>query len=261
MRQLVYDLPTRLFHWLFAGLFLTAFIIAKTIDDDSIIYSYHMIAGLTLSFLVVLRLLWGVVGTEHARFSGFALNPKDLLGYFKGILEGSKKKWAGHNPASSWAAIAMFVMILGLGFTGYNMVSGPNKEDFEDAHELLANGMIIFVILHVLGIILHTIRHKEMIALSMVDGKKADVAENEKINSAKPIIATIFLALALSFGIHLLKNFDTTTRTLTVFGTHLQLGENEEGEGAAGEGKEGANKEQDEKTNIKTTKRTIKFLK
>jgi hypothetical protein len=197
--------------------------------------------------LVVLRLHWGGVGTEHARFSGFALNPKDLLGYFKGILEGSKKKWAGHNPASSWAAIFMFAMILGLGFTGYNMVSGPNKEDFEDAHELLANGMIIFVILHVLGIILHTIRHKEMIALSMVDGKKADVAENEKINSAKPIIATIFLALALSFGIHLLKNFDTNTRTLTVFGNQLQLGENEEGEGAAGEGKEGANNEQDDK--------------
>ena len=105
MRQhLVYDLPTRIFHWLFAGLFLTAFVIAKTIDDESAIYSWHMLAGLTLSFVVVLRILWGFFGTQHARFSGFALNPMDLLSYFKGILTGEKRRWAGHNPASSWAA-------------------------------------------------------------------------------------------------------------------------------------------------------------
>ena len=112
-RQLVYDLPTRLFHWLFAGLFLTAFVIAKTIDDDSSWFSFHSLAGLTLGFLVILRIVWGIFGTQHARFSNFALNPKDLLAYFKGILSGEKKEMGRtqsglelgchHNDAfSSW---------------------------------------------------------------------------------------------------------------------------------------------------------------
>jgi cytochrome b len=57
-RQLVYDLPTRLFHWVFAGLFLIGFIIAKTIDDDSSWFDYHSLAGLSLGFLVVLRIIW-----------------------------------------------------------------------------------------------------------------------------------------------------------------------------------------------------------
>ncbi|MBK7963783.1 MAG: cytochrome b/b6 domain-containing protein [Bdellovibrionales bacterium] len=173
MRQhLVYDLPLRLFHWLFAGLFLIGFIIAKTVDDESVLFNYHSLAGLTLGFLVLLRVVWGVFGTKHARFSGFALNPKDLVSYFLGILAGEKKRWAGHNPASSWAGLIMMLMALGLAVTGYLMASGSENELLEDFHELLANGFIVVVGLHVVGIGIHTIRTRELIGLSMIDGKK-----------------------------------------------------------------------------------------
>ena len=60
----VYDLPTRLFHWLFAGLFLSAFLIAKVIDDDSPSYSYHMLLGVILGMIVFLRIIWGFVGSK-----------------------------------------------------------------------------------------------------------------------------------------------------------------------------------------------------
>ncbi len=96
---LIYDLPTRLFHWLFSGLFLLSFAIAKTIDDESLVFSYHMLSGLVLGSLVVWRLIWGFVGSEHARFSGFSLNPLHLKDYFLGILSGSKIRWPGHIPA------------------------------------------------------------------------------------------------------------------------------------------------------------------
>lgn len=229
MRQhLVYDLPTRLFHWLFTGLFLTAFIIAKTIDDESVWFDYHSLAGLTLGFLVILRILWGLFGTKHARFSGFALKPIDLIKYFKGILAGEKRRWAGHNPASSWAGIVMMVMALGLATTGYLMTSGPNKETFEDVHELLANGFIIVVVLHVAGIILHTIRYQEMIALSMIDGRKADVAIDQTIPSSKSTFGILLFGLVVAFGLHLFKNYDSQTQALQFFGTTLQLGEYEE---------------------------------
>jgi cytochrome b len=237
MRQhLVYDLPTRLFHWQFAGLFLTAFIIAKTIDDDSAWFNYHSLAGLTLGFLVLLRILWGLFGTKHARFSGFALKPLELVNYFKGILIGEKRRWAGHNPASSWAGIVMMVMALGLATTGYLMTSGPNKETFEDVHELLANGFIVVVVLHVAGIILHTIRYQEMIGLSMIDGRKADVAIDQTIPSSKSIFGILLVGLVLAFGLHLFNNYDSQTQSLQFFGTTLELGEHEENERTKNEG-------------------------
>ncbi len=226
-RQLVYDLPTRLFHWIFAGLFLTGFIIAKTVDDDSSWFNYHSLAGLTLGFLVLLRIVWGVLGTRHARFSSFALNPTDLVSYFRGIISGEKKRWAGHNPASSWAAIIMMTFALGLAVTGYLMTSGPDKETFEDIHELFANGFIIVVVLHVAGIVLHTIRHQEIIGLSMVDGKKVDIASDQRISSSKSPFGILLIGLVVAFGLHLFKNYDAQNRTLQFFGTTLNLGENE----------------------------------
>jgi cytochrome b len=229
MRQhLVYDLPTRLFHWLFAGLFLTGFIIAKTVDDESTWFNYHSLAGLTLGFLVLLRILWGLFGTKHARFSGFALNPTELVNYLKGIMTGNKMRWAGHNPASSWAGLTMMFLALGLAVTGYLMTSGPNKESFEDAHELFANGFIIIVVLHIAGIVLHTFRHKEMIGLSMIDGKKEDVAMDQTISSSKTPFGILLVGLVVAFGLHLFKNYDSQSRSLLFFGTTLELSGNQD---------------------------------
>ena len=248
MRQhLVYDLPTRLFHWLFSGLFLIGFIIAKTVDSESLWFSYHSLAGLTLGFLVLLRIVWGIFGTKHARFSGFALNPLDLISYFKGILTGEKRKWAGHNPASSWATIIMMLFALGLAITGYLMSSGPNKETFEDIHELFANGFIIVVVLHIAGIVLHTIRYKELIGLSMVDGKKEDIS-SDQIISSRSAFGILLVALIVAFGLNLFKNFNGQNRTLQFFGTTLQLNENEENEGSEGGEGHGKDKEEDEES-------------
>lgn len=235
-KKLVYDVPTRLFHWIFAALFLTSFVIAKTIEDDTSLFTYHMISGLVLAFWVLLRIIWGFVGTKHARFSGFSLNPLDAISYFKGILTGDKRRWAGHNPASSWAGLIMMGLALGLAITGYLMTSGPNKEDFEDIHELFANGFIVVVVLHVAGIVLHTLRHREMIGLSMIDGKKADVSVGDEISSSQTGVGVLFLGLLIVFSVQLFANYDTTNRSLNFFGTNLQLGESENESGASSQG-------------------------
>lgn len=227
-RSLVYDLPTRIFHWLFVALFVTAFVIAKTIDDESVTFSYHMIAGMTLSFLVVLRIIWGLVGTKHAKFSGFALNPTDLIGYATGFFSGSKRRWAGHNPASSWAAVIMMTLALCLGITGYRMATGPENHDMKEVHETLATLFLIVALTHIAGIIVHTIRHKELIGLSMVDGKKDNLGSGQTIGDPKNLVGIIGLAAVLAWATMLLVKFDPSTRSLSLFGTHLQLGENEE---------------------------------
>lgn len=227
--QLVYDLPMRLFHWLFASLFIAAFWIAKTVDDESATFAYHMLAGLLLCFTVLLRILWGFIGTKHSRFSSFALHPRDLISYFTTMLSGEKRKWAGHNPASSWASLAMFGFALALGVTGYLMSSGQ-KETFEDVHELLANGFLIVTLMHVAGVILHSIRHRDRIAVSMISGMKNEVAQMDSIPSSRPVAAILFITLVVAFTLFLARNFDQQKQTLNFFGTTLQLGENEDDE-------------------------------
>ena len=222
----IYDLPTRIFHWIFASLFVVAFFIAKNVDDESPIFSYHMFAGLMLGFIVSLRLLWGVIGTKYARFSSFALHPSDLAYYIKGVLIGSKKKWPGHNPASSWAAIIMFALAIALGITGLLMTSG-DKEIYEDVHEILANAFLITVLLHIAGVILHAFRHQDAIILSMIDGKKQNDMDTNSIKTTSPIFATIFILLIMIFGIYLFKNYSAQNGTLNLFGTKFLLSESE----------------------------------
>lgn len=227
MTTRIYDLPTRIFHWLFAGSFLTAFTIANTVDDESTNFAYHMLAGLVMGFIVLWRILWGFIGSTHARFSDFSLNPHSLLQYGKGVLTGTGRLWAGHNPASSWAAIIMIVLALGLAVTGYLMANGRAGERFEDLHELLANAFIGVVILHVAGVILHTLQHKDALGNSMVTGHKSGLQASTQSVSSHPIVAMIAVLLTLSFAGYLLQNYDATNGSLKLFGTTLQLNENE----------------------------------
>lgn len=227
-KQLVYDLPTRVFHWLFAGLFATAFLIAKTVDGESVVFTYHMFAGLLLGFAVLLRLLWGIVGTKHSRFASFPLHPRELVIYFRAMFSGDKRKWAGHNPASSWAALAMFVFALGLGVTGILMASG-RKEAFEDVHELLANGFLVCVLLHVAGVIVHALRHRDAIWLTMLDGRKRAIPAVENVK-ARPAIGVLFLGLVMLFGLYLRSGYDNGSGKLHILGATLQLGDEEHDE-------------------------------
>lgn len=230
MRKLVYDAPTRVFHTLFSALFLCAFIVAKTVDHESGLFPAHMLIGMTISFLVILRILWGFLGTRHARFTGFALNPKDLIAYLKGVFSGDKKRWAGHNPASSWAALIMMALALSLGLTGYLMVSS-GVEAYEDIHEILANTFMVVVVLHIAGVVFHSIRHRDWIALSMFEGRKEGVADSEQISDEKNAFGILLVALVAAFAIFLISGYDRDARNLTLFGTTLQLGEVHESDG------------------------------
>ena len=97
----VYDAPTRLFHWLFAGLFLGAFAIAKLTDDESAFFSQHMLLGMLLTALTLLRILWGVVGSRYARFTSFPLNPKRLIEYFRDILTSKRNRHLAQDRKST----------------------------------------------------------------------------------------------------------------------------------------------------------------
>lgn len=229
MRQvLVYDLPTRLFHWLFAGFFITAFAISNLVDDDSARFSLHMLAGLGMVFVVALRLIWSLVGTRHARLGDLALNPGHLIAYLKGMFFGGNRRWIGHNPASSWAAVAMVGLALGLGTTGYLMATGGENDSIKDLHELMANAFLVVVLLHIGGVVVHVLRHRDHLESSMVSGRKQALASDQLPVRAFPVAGFAFVLLTGLFMAYLLQNHDAQARTLDLFGTTLQLGENED---------------------------------
>jgi cytochrome b len=138
-RILVWDLPTRLFHWLLAGSFVAAFAIANVVDDDSSTFAVHMLLGAVMGLMVVLRVLWGFVGSRYARFGSFAFGPGDVLAYLKGTVSGEGKRYIGHNPGSSVAIWAMLGLTLGLGVSGALM---STNEALEEVHEVLAYALL-----------------------------------------------------------------------------------------------------------------------
>jgi len=223
----VYDLPTRFFHWLFAFLFLGAYLIAEIVDDENPLFTLHMMAGLTIGFMLILRILWGFVGTTYARFSSFKLNPIEFIQYLKNAVVKKTKRYLGHNPASSYAAVIMFICAAGLAITGIAMTNGGENDFYEETHELLANIFLITVIAHVGGIIYHQFKHRDSLWSSMLDGKKEALPEKIGITNSKRFAGILFLILTLTWTGFLYSRYDSTNQVLDIFGQELILGEEE----------------------------------
>ncbi|PIP96006.1 MAG: cytochrome b [Bdellovibrio sp. CG12_big_fil_rev_8_21_14_0_65_39_13] len=224
-KSISYDLPLRIFHFLFAVLFITSFSIAKFVDDESILYTFHMISGILMTFIIILRVFWGFFGSKFSKFSSFQLKPSLLVKYLKSIVIGESKRYLGHNPASSYAAIAMFLLTIALFLSGLFMVKGVNKHFFEEVHELSANTFIVLVIVHIAGVLFHQFRHDDGLITSMFNGQKNAVFGEVGISSTKRFVAFLFIALFVMFSLYLKMNFNFEKQSLNLFGTHLQLGE------------------------------------
>ena len=223
-RILVWDLPIRLFHWILTGSFVAAFIIALTIGHRNPLFAVHMLLGGVMAFMVLLRIIWGFVGSRWARFDSFVMRPAEILGYLGGIFTGHARRYTGHNPGSSLAAYLMFGLLIGLAVTGLMLGNGAG-DAVEELHELMAWAMVLVVGAHLLGILVHTFRHRENIAASMVDGrKKADPAG--AIASTRPVVALVFLILTAVWTVSLVTNYDAEARRLSLplVGVVMDLG-------------------------------------
>jgi cytochrome b len=232
-RVLVWDLPVRIFHWLLAVSFLAAWVIAVSADDESRVFALHSALGLFIGALVVFRLVWGAIGTRHARFSGFTYRLVDLQAYLKGVLQGPAREFVGHNPASAYATYAMLILLVGLIATG--LLLGSGKEFVEELHEVLAHSMLALAAIHVLGVAVHTVLRRDPIALGMVDGHKRGVA-SDAIRSARPASALALGVLLVWWAGGLWRGYDPVARTLTlpILGATVSAGEREHegGEGS-----------------------------
>lgn len=228
--QLIWDLPVRLWHWLLTGSFIAAAVISLAIGEDSSLFPYHSILGLVMVLMVVLRLIWGVIGTRHARLGALAFAPSALLSYLRGVAFGGAPRFAAHNPGAAYATIAMLVLILVIGGTGLALSQGNDR--VKELHELGVYALLAVAGAHILGVIAHTLRHREAIALSMIHGRKT-ASPADAIRSSRPLAALLFLLIVGAWGFGLVRAYDPAaqTTTLPLTGLVLRLGEEAESGG------------------------------
>ncbi|WP_456473547.1 cytochrome b/b6 domain-containing protein [Desulfolithobacter sp.] len=224
---LIWDSPTRIFHWFFAGGFIISAMIALTFDEHSPLFPYHAIFGLIIFLMVVLRVLWGFAGSSYARFDSFAFSFTSVLNYLKEALRGGGKKYVGHNPGSAYTIFSMLIMTIGLAITG--IMLGTGNEWVEETHELLAYAMISVVVLHIMGVLFHMIRHRENIIAAMIHGKK-EAEAHEAISSSHSVIGFIFLVLTGVWSWGLYSNYDPSMHSirLPIAGIQLRVDEIED---------------------------------
>lgn len=193
-RVLVWDAPVRVFHWLLAASFIGAFVTAESERWRLV----HVTLGYTVGGLVLFRLLWGLVGTRHARFAAFVRGPRAVAGYLRSLLSGTPQHTVGHNPAGALAIVGLLggaLLLVGSGWATYNDL-GPGF--LEDLHEGLGNGLLALVLVHVLGVIVSSRLHGENLVRAMVTGHKQGTPE-EGIRHAWRSLAVLMLAAVLGF--------------------------------------------------------------
>lgn len=165
---LVWDFPTRAFHWMLA----LSFALAYLTSESERFFGIHLMSGITLAGLIVFRLLWGIAGTRYARFSALPLAPAAVIRYLKSLLGPKPEHYVGHNPAGSIAIVLLLVLGLASALSGLAMYLELAGDGLEDVHEFAANAMLAVVLIHIAGVVVSSFLHRENLVGAMLSGYK-----------------------------------------------------------------------------------------
>jgi cytochrome b len=174
----VWDLPLRVFHWLLASLVIAAYI---TVELGGNFMEWHGRIGLAIAGLLIFRLVWGLVGSTHARFSSFFPTPGRLGDYLRGKWHGH-----GHNPLGALSVIAMLALLSwqtvsglfgndDIAFNGYlyTLVSKDISDWITGWHKRGYWIIIALVVLHLAAIAFYRRVKKTDLITPMITGKKS----------------------------------------------------------------------------------------
>lgn len=178
-REMVWDPLIRIFHWSLVGFFFLAFL-----TEDDWLY-LHSFAGYAITGLLLFRVVWGLIGTRYARFSSFVVTPRSVISYLKSLLGRHPQHYTGHNPAGSVMVLllmgTLFLTVLtgmatlateGLGPLANTFFASFSEDLLEEIHEALANLMVVFIGVHVAGVVVSSLLHRENLIRAMLDGRK-----------------------------------------------------------------------------------------
>lgn len=197
----VWDIAVRIFHWSLVASFVVAYL---TSEEESV---WHIYSGYTVLGLILFRILWGLIGSKHARFSDFIYPPGVVIKYVKELIAGNPTHYQGHNPAGGWMVIALLLGLFVVTLSGLKLYAveeglGPlagvntdlavissayadrdehgeddekhdDEEEFwEELHEVSTNITLLLIFLHIAGVVVSSRLHKENLVKAMITGKK-----------------------------------------------------------------------------------------
>ncbi len=187
-KVLVWDWPVRIGHWLLVGAFALAWLTGESEEWRLV----HAFAGGTVVGVILFRLLWGFIGTRHARFASFVRGPQAVLDYVLGLLRRDESDYAGHNAAGGWAIVSLLGLGLLAGASGWFAYQDIGGEWLKELHEALASGMLAVALLHVAGVVVSSIAHRENLVRAMLTGLKRG-RPDEAIAGARPLVILVLL--------------------------------------------------------------------
>lgn len=212
---MVWDIPTRLFHWT-----IVVLVFVSWLSADQGYMRVHLWSGLGLLALLLFRLVWGLFGSTTARFSNFVRPLPQVLGYLKGMAGGGKLLYAGHNPAGGLMVIALLAVLLAQAVTGLFATDGVKfsaplsfwlPEDVSVQvthwHGLIFNIILLLVWFHVVAVGFYLLVKGDNLIRPMLTGRKhlAHLPEGLELVFAHPVIAlgvlfcTVLLVAFIAF--------------------------------------------------------------
>ena len=176
----VWDPFVRLFHWTL----VVAFTVAYLLTEEDVL-QVHVWAGYVVGALVVARVIWGFVGSPHARFADFIYAPGETLRYVRDLVLFRAERHLGHSPGGGAMIVLLLLFLAATVVTGLVVYGGDQQagplagmftkefgESFEEVHEVIANITLALVFAHIAAVVLASFVFRENLVRSMVTGYK-----------------------------------------------------------------------------------------
>jgi cytochrome b len=211
---LVWDLPTRVFHWL---LVLGVAVSYLTGGEEGWLFAVHTASGYLIAVLLLFRVIWGVIGSPRSRFRDFVHGPRAVADYVRGLLALRPARHIGHNPLGGWMVILMLIVLLITVVTGLfsgeegeasglflPLIATPGSEGLGEVHEVFANIIVILAVIHVCAVLLDWWLTRENLVSAMISGSKqldetSALAEKPAASTWRMILAAGVAAIVGAF--------------------------------------------------------------
>lgn len=192
----VWDAPTRLFHWLTVVLVAAAYATWRLNWME-----WHSRVGTVLLALVIFRFLWGLFGSDTARFSHFIASPRASVRQLAHIFWREPDRQAGHNPAGGWMVLLLLALLLGETLTGVytdndianfgpltEFTPAPIADAIEALHATFWNALLAAIAFHIAAILFYAVAKRHNLLVPMITGRKtlpADVVQPRLVGLAR----------------------------------------------------------------------------
>ena len=201
----VWDPVVRYGHWSLVVAFAVTYLSSE--EDTGFPDPIHVWGGYVIGAIVIFRVIWGFVGSPHARFGDFACGPIAAIRYLADLIFGRAHRYIGHSPAGAMMVFLLLICLagtVGTGIVAYGQQGhGPlaslstattlrslrsegddaaevrtgrpgerEESAMAEVHGALANITLGLIALHILGVLLASVRHRENLIAAMISGEK-----------------------------------------------------------------------------------------